>query len=100
MRKLTTILAAALLLAACTSEKEVKVNYKLWFNWNERQLPTDFSALGEPDMQGTLRNFDLIGIPDTLDHVTAYFEGDLKVVTPEEYSSFCFVAFFFLWLFM
>lgn len=53
------IFAAFLILAACTTEKDPVVNYKLYLDWPERQLP-DFSKLGDPDIVGVKNNFDLV----------------------------------------
>ena len=78
--------AATLLLAtACNREKDPVVHYKLYYDWPERFLP-DFSALGEPDMQGVKNNFDLVDLPDTVNHFAVLFETTLSVPVEEEYS--------------
>ena len=81
--KLSTILAAAFLLTACSSGSDV--SYKLWYHWPERFLP-DFSTLAEPDLQGTKLNIDLRGIDDTLNHYCMLIEAPFKVKTEEEYQ--------------
>lgn len=85
MRKAIIIMTAALLVAACSGDKETKVNYKLYLDWPERQLP-DFSTLGEPDITGIKNNLDLVGIDETLNHYAVLFETTLKVKTEEDYT--------------
>ena len=85
MRKIVILIGALLVLAACGSEKEPVVNYKLWLDWPERQLP-DFSTLGEPDITGVKNNFDLVDIDETLNHYALLLETTLKVKNEEEYT--------------
>ena len=77
--------AAMMLLSSCVREKDPVVNYKLWYDWNERFLP-DFSTLGEPDMQGVKINFDLVDLPDSVNHFAVLFESVLDVAREEEYN--------------
>ena len=84
-RKTFFALATLLMLAACTSEKEPVVNYKLWLDWPERHLP-DFSTLGEPDITGVKNNFDLVDIDETLNHYALLMETTLQVKTEEDYT--------------
>ncbi|MBR4755885.1 MAG: hypothetical protein IK076_02990 [Bacteroidales bacterium] len=84
-RKIVFILAASLAFAACKSGKDPVVNYKLYLDWPERQLP-DFSKLGDPDMIGVKNNFDLVAIDETLNHYAAEFETTLKVKSEEDYT--------------
>ncbi len=84
-RKVFILLAAFLTLASCTSEKDPVVNYKLYLDWPERQLP-DFSKLGDPDITGVKNNFDLVDIDETLNHYALLMETTLKVKTEEEYT--------------
>ena len=84
-RKLFIVLAALLTLAACSSEKEPVVNYKLYLDWPERHLP-DFSTLGEPDVTGVKNNFDLVDIDETLNHYALLLETTLKVKKEEDYT--------------
>ena len=84
--KLLLLAAAALLFAAsCTREKDPVVHYKLYYDWNERFLP-DFSTLGDPDMEGDKINFDLVDLPDTVNHFAVLFTTTLSVPVEEEYS--------------
>lgn len=86
MFRKTVIIAAALLtFAACKSGKDPVVNYKLYLDWPERQLP-DFSKLGDPDIVGVKNNFDLVDIDETLNHYAAEFETTLKVKREEDYT--------------
>lgn len=85
MKKAIISLAAVLLLAACASEKDPVVNYKLYLDWPERHLP-DFSKLGEPDITGVKNNFDLVDIDETLNHYALLMETTLKVKAEEEYT--------------
>ena len=85
MRKIVILVGALLVLASCGSEKEPVVNYKLWLDWLERQIP-DFSTLGEPDITGVKNNFDLIDIDETLNHYALLLETTLKVKKEEEYT--------------
>ena len=52
-----TFMAAslALLLAACATEKEPVVNYKLWLDWPERRLPDFLSVQTEGTDSGKHR---------------------------------------------
>ena len=85
-KKLIILLAALLVLTACSSfKKEPVVNYKLYLDWPERQLP-DFSTLGEPDVTGVKNNLDLVDIDETLNHYAALFETRFKVKKEEEYT--------------
>ena len=85
-KKSIILLAALIVLTACSSsKKEPVVNYKLYLDWPERQLP-DFSTLGEPDIIGVKNNFDLVDIDETLNHYAALFETKFKVKTEEEYT--------------
>ena len=84
-RNLCLLAAAVFMLAACTGEKEPVVQYKLYKDWVERQLP-DFSQLGEPDMQGIKNNLDLVDLPDTINHFAVLFETTLPVRKAEEYT--------------
>ena len=84
-RKLSFIAAILLFAAGCTQKSPV-VNYKVWYNWPERQLPADFDALGTPDVQGTKINIDLTDIVDTVNHFVVLFETDFKVAKTEEYT--------------
>ena len=79
------IIAALLILAACTTEKAPVVNYKLYLDWPERQLP-DFSKLGDPDIVGVKNNFDLVDIDETLNHYALLMETTLKVRKEEDYT--------------
>lgn len=85
LKKILVVAALALVFAACGSEKEPVVNYKLYLDWPERQLP-DFSTLGEPDEVGVKNNFDLVGIDETLNHFALLLETVLNVKTEEEYT--------------
>ena len=85
LKKAFLAASLALLLAACATEKEPVVNYKLWLDWPERKLP-DFSTLGEPDKVGVKNNFDLNDIDETLNHYALLLETTLKVKTEEEYT--------------
>ena len=67
LKNLCMLAAAALLLAASCGPKEPVVKYKLYYDCTEDHLP-DFSQLGEPDMQGVKNNFDLVDLPDTVNH--------------------------------
>lgn len=84
MRKIVILAGALLTLAACCP-KEPVVNYKLWLDWPERQLP-DFSKLGEPDITGVKNNFDLVDIDETLNHYALLLETTIKVDKEEEYT--------------
>ena len=84
MRKIVILAGALLTLAAC-GPKEPVVNYKLWLDWPERQLP-DFSKLGEPDITGVKNNFDLVDIDETLNHYALLLETTIKVDKEEEYT--------------
>ena len=85
LNRLCLFAAAALVLAACAGPKEPVVKYKLYKDWNERYLP-DFSQLGEPDMQGVKNNFDLVDLPDTINHFAVLFETTLRVKAEEDYT--------------
>ena len=85
LRNTLTVLATALALWSCDGDKTPVVNYKLWLDWPERQLP-DFSTLGEPDKVGVKNNFDLVDIDETLNHYALSMETVLKVKTEEEYT--------------
>ena len=85
LRNTLTALATALALWSCGGDKTPMVNYKLWLDWPERQLP-DFSTLGEPDKVGVKNNFDLVDIDETLNHYALSMETVLKVKTEEEYT--------------
>lgn len=85
LKKSILAAALALILASCGSEKEPVVNYKLYLDWPERQLP-DFSTLGEPDIVGVKNNFDLVDIDETLNHYALLLETTLKVKNEEEYT--------------
>ena len=84
MKKTFTLLAAALLLVSCGNQPQV--NYKVWYDWPERNLPADFNALGEPDVQGVKTNLDLEDLDDTKNHFCALFETTLPVKQEEEYN--------------
>ena len=83
IRKLLTIFAAALVLAACSETPEVK--YSIWYDWPERYLP-DFSTLGEPDETVSKLNIDLLDLDDTRDHYCMLIEAPFKVGKEEEYN--------------
>ena len=84
MKRLVFILASAALLFSCASEP--KVNYKVWLDWPERNLPTDYESLGEPSFSGVKINLDLTDIPDSLNHYCALFETTLDVRKEEVYE--------------
>ena len=84
MKKTFTLLAAALLLVSCGNQPQV--NYKVWYDWPERNLPADFATLGEPDVQGVKTNLDLEDLDDTKNHFCALFETTLPVKQEEEYN--------------
>ena len=85
-KKSIILLAALMVLTACSSsKKEPVVNYKLYLDWPERQLP-DFSTLGEPDITGVKNNFDLVDIDETLNHYALLLETTLKVKKEEDYT--------------
>ena len=79
------ILSVALLVILASCAKAPEVSYKVWYDWPERFLP-DFSSLGEPDVQGTKVNLDLVDIDDTRNHFCVLFEAPLKVDKEAEYS--------------
>ena len=83
LKKISIAFAVAAILAGCTATP--KVNYKIWYDWQERHLP-DFSTLGEPAVVGVKANLDLEGIDDTKNHFCAVFETEIKVKTEEEYT--------------
>ena len=82
-RKNLFALGALLALAACSPKPEV--GFKIWHDWPQRHLP-DFSTLGEPDIQGTKWNLDLVDIDDTKNHFCVLFEAPLNVKKEEPYS--------------
>ncbi len=82
-RKNLFALGALLVLAACSPKPEV--SFKIWHDWPQRHLP-DFSTLGEPDIQGTKWNLDLMDIDDTKNHFCVLFEAPLNVKKEEPYS--------------
>ena len=82
MKKILFVALAAVL-ASCAKTPEV--SYKVWYDWPERYLP-DFSTLGEPDVQGTKENLDLMDIDDTRNHFCVLFEAPFKVDKEEEYA--------------
>ena len=84
MKKLLTIMAATVLLAACGNKPTV--NYKVWYDWPERNLPADFAALGTPDVQGVKTNLDLEGLDDTRNHFVVLLETTLPVGKEEQYD--------------
>ncbi|MBR1927709.1 MAG: hypothetical protein IJ840_08210 [Bacteroidales bacterium] len=85
MRKIVILAVSLLILASCGVDKTLVVNYKLWLDWPERQLP-DFSKLGDPLETGVKNNFDLVGIDETLNHFVLLLETTLKVDKEEEYT--------------
>ena len=83
IKKIVIALSAAVMLAACSQQPVV--NYKVWYGWPERYLP-DFSALGEPDVQGKKINLDLVDILDTANHFAVLFETTFKVEKEEPFT--------------
>lgn len=79
------ILFVALVAVLASCAKTPEVSYKVWYDWPERYLP-DFSTLGEPDVQGTKENLDLMDIDDTKNHFCVLFEAPFKVDKEEEYA--------------
>lgn len=79
------ILFAAFVAILASCAKTPEVSYKVWYDWPERYLP-DFSTLGEPDVQGTKENLDLMDIDDTKNHFCVLFEAPFKVDKEEEYA--------------
>ena len=84
MRRFILFLAFAAFLISCSSEP--KVYYKVWLDWPERNLPTDYESLGEPSFSGIKNNLDLTGIDETLNHYCALFETTLPVKKEEVYE--------------
>ncbi len=85
IKNLLLCACAALVLFAGCAPKTPEVKCKVWLNWPERYLP-DFSTLGEPDMEVSKINFDLVDLPDTNNHFAVLFETTLKVCKAEEYT--------------
>ena len=79
------ILFVALVAVLASCAKTPEVSYKVWYDWPERYLPY-FSTLGEPDVQGTKENLDLMDIDDTKNHFCVLFEAPFKVDKEEEYA--------------
>lgn len=85
-RRIIPFVAALVIACSCCSDRVAKVDYKVWYDWPERQLPADFDALGTPDVQGTKINIDLVDIVDTVNHFAVLFETEFKVNKAEEYT--------------